>query len=87
MVKTGVGEVPELPPPHSPFWKSPLAPHETAGVLRMQRAGWPGGKIMAMFRLTGTKLMDQIQNELDREGEASRRDVPVYDAQMPKGVK
>jgi len=63
-----------------PILKSPLAPHETAGVLRFHRAGHKGAEIMKLFKLRGTKLMKLMQKAMDDEGAAARANRPIHDA-------
>ncbi|QGJ89771.1 hypothetical protein SEA_SUPERCHUNK_72 [Mycobacterium phage Superchunk] len=60
--------------------KSPLAPHETAGVLRIKRTGMSGPDMMKMLKLRGTRLMTQIQRAMDQETDAHRRHLPIHDA-------
>lgn len=56
------------------------APHETAGVLRIHRAGMPGAVIAKTFKYRGILLMRAMQKALNQEGEASRRRLPIHDA-------
>lgn len=74
------------PDPNDPLLAAPAA-HETAGVLRMQRAGIPGPEIMRMLNLRGTELMKQLQRGLDQETIAHQRGLPIYDERMPKGTE
>ncbi|KRD08772.1 hypothetical protein ASE48_08580 [Mycobacterium sp. Root265] len=61
------------------------APHETAGVLRMQRAGYKGKQILDMFpRLKGTKLMRELQNAMDAESTANEARRPIHDARISR---
>lgn len=57
------------------------APHETAAVLRMQRAGWPAPRIQGILKMRPAQLMSALQKALDDEGEASRRGCPIHDGQ------
>lgn len=66
--------------PDSPLLKSPMAPHETAAVLRMQRAGYPGSSIMKTLKLRGTALMNQMQKALNEETRASGHGRDVHDS-------
>lgn len=59
---------------------SAAAPHETAAVMRMSRAGRPGSEIMKTLRLRGTRLMSMLQKAMDDESRAFERGVPIYDA-------
>jgi len=82
----GTPEEPRDWDPNHPMLKSPLAPHETAGVLRMQRAGWPGKQIAKLLNLGGIALMESIQAGIDAEGEANRLGRPIHDAVITKGA-
>lgn len=66
--------------PNDPILKSPLAPHETAGVLRIHRAGHKGADIMKMFKLRGTRLMKQMQRAMDDESRAHAAGLKIHDA-------
>jgi hypothetical protein len=72
--------------PNDPLLQSPRAPHETAAALRLPRAGYPGPEIAKLLKLKGTKLMHQLQQALDQEGEAHRRGVKIHDSTVPKGT-
>lgn len=63
-----------------PILKSPLAPHETAGVLRAHRAGHQGSKLMKMLNLRGMRLMNEMKKAMDAESEAGKAGRPIYDA-------
>ncbi|AXH46805.1 helix-turn-helix DNA-binding domain protein [Mycobacterium phage Acolyte] len=65
--------------PNHPSLKSPIAPHETAGVLRMHRAGYKGADIMKILKLRGTRLMSQMQRALDEETRAGHAGRPIHD--------
>ena len=83
MVKTAADYGPDNPrdwDPNHPSLKSSLAPHETAGVLRMHRAGKKGAELMKLLRLRGTKLMNQMQKALDAELGAAKAGRDIYDA-------
>ncbi|ASZ75236.1 hypothetical protein PBI_MISSWHITE_70 [Mycobacterium phage MissWhite] len=74
--------------PDHPMLKSPLAPHEAAGVLRMRRNGYKGAQIMKLLKLRGTRLMNQMQRAMDAEQVAHRAGRPIHDARIdPKRVK
>ncbi|QJD50274.1 hypothetical protein SEA_IWOKEUPLIKEDIS_71 [Mycobacterium phage Iwokeuplikedis] len=60
--------------------RSPMAPHESAGVLRMHRAGYKGKDIMKTLKLRGTKLMTQMSKAMDDEQSAARAGRPIHDA-------
>jgi hypothetical protein len=66
--------------PNHQLLKSPQAPHETAGFLRMHRAGYKGADIMKMFKLRGTQMQRQMQKALDDETQASDRRRDIHDA-------
>ncbi|QJD52536.1 hypothetical protein PBI_AN9_74 [Mycobacterium phage AN9] len=70
--------------PNDPKLKSPYAPHETAAVLRMNRAGFKGAHTMKLLRLRGTQLMNQIQRAMDVEQAAHRARRPIHDARVVK---
>lgn len=66
--------------PNHPSLRSPIAPHETACVLRMHRAGYKGRATMKILKLRGTRLMNQMQRALDAETHAARAGRPIHDA-------
>ncbi|QGJ94835.1 hypothetical protein SEA_BLINN1_75 [Mycobacterium phage Blinn1] len=66
--------------PNDPILKSPYAPHETGGVLRIHRSGYRGSQVMKILKLRGTKLMKQMQKALDDETRASAQGRPIHDA-------
>lgn len=66
--------------PNDPILKSSLAPHETAGVLRVQRSGKRGAELMKLMKIRGTVLIKQLQKAMDDEGEAHRAGRPIHDA-------
>lgn len=74
--------------PNHRLLKSPIAPHETAAVLRMHRSGHKGSDIMKLFKLRGTTLMRQMQKALEDETRAGRAGRPIHDAKIdPKLAK
>ena len=88
MTKTTKG-TPESPrdwDPNHQSLKSQYAPHETAGVLRMQRAGYPSKEIAKILGLKGLDLMNTLQTAIDAEAIASRRGVQIHDAMVDKGT-
>lgn len=66
--------------PDSPLLTSPMAPHETAALLRMQRAGYPGAVTMKLLKLRGTELMNKMQAALDAETTAAGHGRNVHDS-------
>jgi hypothetical protein len=73
--------------PNDPILKSALAPHETAGTLRIHRTNMPGPKIMELLKLKGTELMRSLQKAMTDEGQAARKGIPIHDARVPRGTK
>lgn len=67
--------------------KSKYAPHETGGVLRMQRVGFTGSEMTKMFRVSPAKLMSDIRNQLNAEDDASKRNKPIHDGSKSKGIR
>lgn len=63
-----------------PSLSSPLAPHETAGVLRTSRAGYLGNEIMEMTGMRATVLVAALQKAMDDEGNAHRQGRQIYDS-------
>ncbi|AMS00968.1 hypothetical protein SEA_LOSER_72 [Mycobacterium phage Loser] len=68
--------------PNHRLLKSTNAPHETAAVLRMHRAGYKGADIMKLLKLRGTRLMSQMQRALDAETRAAHAGRPIHDAKI-----
>lgn len=62
-------------------------PHETAGVLRMHRAGMPGPLIAKTLGMSSRQLVDEIRLALEDELEATRKGLPIHDAKITKGTK
>ena len=63
---------------------SPMAPHETAGVLRVHRAGYKGSELIKVLNMRGTQMMNALRRAMDCEGIASSRGVPIHDAVFKK---
>ncbi|AWY03893.1 helix-turn-helix DNA-binding domain protein [Gordonia phage Nedarya] len=55
------------------------APHETAGVLRMQRNGIKGADIMRILRARGTDIAEQLKDAMEAESDAAEAGVPIHD--------
>ncbi|QBP31086.1 hypothetical protein SEA_REFUGE_68 [Mycobacterium phage Refuge] len=68
--------------PNDPMLKSAYAPHETAGVLRMQRAGHQGADIMKILKIKASALTKQFSKAIDAEQEAHERGRPIHDAKI-----
>ncbi|UJD20906.1 hypothetical protein SEA_ZIMMER_68 [Mycobacterium phage Zimmer] len=66
--------------PNHPMLKSAHAPHETAGVLRMQRAGHSGADIMKTLKIKASVLTKQFSKAIDAEQAAHSRGQAIYDA-------
>lgn len=63
-------------------------PHETSGVLRMNRAGMAGPQISKTLGLPiGPQMMQAMQRGLDQETAASEAGVPIHDAGVKAGTK
>lgn len=63
-----------------PALSSPLAPHETAGVLRLNRAGYLGTEIMELTGMRATVLVAALQQAMEDENEAHRQGRPIHDS-------
>lgn len=63
------------------------APHETAAVLRMHRAGFTGAQTGKMLGMYPRELVDRIRIAIDEELEAHRQGRPIHDPKVPKGTK
>jgi len=68
-----------------PFLTSEMAPHESAGVLRMLRAGMSGPRISKELGISKQQLVHLMNLALDDEAEAERLGVKIYDSSIPKG--
>ncbi|QXO13347.1 hypothetical protein SEA_TROOPER_70 [Mycobacterium phage Trooper] len=68
--------------PNHRLLRSTAAPHETAAVLRMHRAGYKGADIMKILKLRGTRLMKQMQKALDDETRAAHAGRDIHDAKI-----
>lgn len=53
--------------------------HESAGILRMSRAGMSGPMICRVLQISKEQFFHEFQSALDDETDAQRRGVPVYD--------
>lgn len=73
--------------PNHRLLKSTAAPHETAAVLRMQRAGWKGADMLKLFKVRSQNLVRQMQRALNAETEAGHAGRPIHDARVPQGTK
>lgn len=88
MVKTIPESSPDEPrdwDPNHQLLKSVGAPHETAAVLRMNRAGWAGEEIIVMLGFRGSELVDKMRLGLNQETAASKRGLAIHDDPIPKG--
>lgn len=63
------------------------APHETAAVLRLNRAGYSGPHMMQIMRVRATQLMAALQKAMDLEQDAYRRGLPIHDSLIERGTK
>lgn len=58
----------------------PKAPHETSGVLRMYRAGWPASEISKTTGIIcGPPLMSALKRGMDQETEANDMGLDIHD--------
>jgi DNA-binding NarL/FixJ family response regulator len=67
--------------------KGQTAAHESAAVLRMMRAGSPGGAIAYLLRCSLRTVQHEIKLGLDLETEAALQGMPIYDSGLPKNAK
>lgn len=63
------------------------APHETAAVMRMHRAGFTGPQICDTLGMSLRELKHEMKLALDLEGEAGLLGLPIHDARVPKTAK
>lgn len=56
------------------------APHETAAVLRLYRAGMIPPAICRVLGMSKRQLQHELQSALDDESEAHRLGLPIHDA-------
>jgi hypothetical protein len=59
---------------------SPEAPHETAAVLRMHRAGIPVPRICAILGISKQQLIHEMNAAVDDETHAGRAGLKIHDA-------
>lgn len=69
-----------------PTLRDDTSAHETAAVLRLQRAGWPGPVIMRTLGVSLAYVMNNIAIASSDEAEAKRLGRPVHCATVPKGT-
>lgn len=75
-------ECPDIPrewDPNHPTLTAADAPHETAGLMRIHRAGHPGADIMKAMKIKVMDLTKALNQAMDDEQEASRRGVAIHD--------
>lgn len=58
----------------------PKAPHETAAVLRMYRAGMTPPAICRILGMSKRQLQHELQSGIDDENEAHRLGAPIHDS-------
>jgi hypothetical protein len=63
------------------------APHETAAVLRMHRAGFTSAQTCTTLDITRYELIHEMKLALDLEGTAGLLGLPIHDARVPKTAK
>lgn len=73
--------------PDHPLLKSPLAPHEVSGVLRMDRGGWPAAIILKTVGTNGSKLMQAFLKGRRDEEQAKQQGRDIHEARPPKGTE
>ena len=73
--------------PDDPILISPHAPHEVAGVLRMQQSGWPAPKIAKELGMRGSRLINEITKALYEARYAAKANRPVYDQTIREGTE
>ncbi|EHB47627.1 hypothetical protein MycrhDRAFT_5753 [Mycolicibacterium rhodesiae JS60] len=75
---------PDNPRPWDPnhvSLRSSIAPHESGGVLRVPRTGRRGAALLKVFpSIPATRLMKQLQKDVDDEASAGRAHRPIHDA-------
>ncbi|BBX09461.1 hypothetical protein [Mycolicibacterium aichiense] len=72
--------------PNHPMLRSPLAPHETAGVLRVHRAGFKGPDILKLLKMRATRLSRELERAISAEQEAAHQGRKIHDAKIPQGT-
>ncbi|ASW31629.1 hypothetical protein SEA_STEPMIH_71 [Mycobacterium phage StepMih] len=80
---------PNLDDPEVRSWlyRTEEGPHESAAVLRMHRAGYPGPVIMKTLQLKGTQLMQALNKAITDEQDAASRGRAIHDALIARGAK
>ena len=73
--------------PNHQLLKSPQAPHETIGVLRLQRAGYDAKESMKILKMKGTQFVKELKKGLDEETDAHDRGCLIVDGRIKKGAK
>ncbi|MHD0300133.1 hypothetical protein RCF19_29955 [Rhodococcus qingshengii] len=62
-------------------------PHELPAILRMHRAGWPGPKIMAFFKMKPLAFQRQFEKALADENAAHRARLPIHSPTVKAGQR
>lgn len=70
--------------PNDPKLKSPLAPHETGGMLRVQRSGVPGRQLGNMFNISTAAAVDEMNRNISDEWDKDETGVPIHDGKLSK---
>jgi len=70
-----------------PILKSPHAPHEVPAVLRLHKAGWPGGEIMQALDVRASKLVASLAEATNEEKRAAQANRPIHDALVKEGTE
>lgn len=65
----------------------PRAPHETAAVLRLHRAGWPAPKICGLLKISKDQLVHELNRAIDDETQAGLAKLPIHDATYDPAYK
>ncbi|QFG12572.1 hypothetical protein PBI_TOAKA_73 [Mycobacterium phage Toaka] len=75
--------------PNHPLLKSGAAPHETAGLMRIHRAGYSGDFIRKAFKLGARTLAKAFEQAMEAENKAARqhRDIHCPPVDPPKAKK
>lgn len=72
--------------PNHPSLKSHLAPHETRATLRLKQAGWPGGEMHRVLKMTATKLIGSLREGMDEESNARASGRQIVGGTVDRGT-
>ncbi|AHG23856.1 hypothetical protein CH25_gp30 [Mycobacterium phage EagleEye] len=65
--------------PNHPSLRSPIAPHETGGLLRIRRSGATAKDMLKLFKIGPQALANSFNKAMANENDAAHAGRDIYD--------